>query len=106
MMTSRTRPVTRDARVNKETVEAVRSRFIGGAIIGSACSRSATPFAGAGALMLYSSSLLNLVPLQHGHLLQSQEEDSSHRVGPQARAPGREAERRQHGPSFEVPHRH
>src|SRR5881396_1931383 len=28
MMTSRTRPVTRDAKVNRETVEAVRSKFM------------------------------------------------------------------------------
>src|SRR6185436_19036676 len=42
----------------------------------------------------------------HGHRLQSQEEDRSHRLRAEARSSGHQAQRRQHGAPFALSHRH
>ena len=52
----------------------------------------------ASARELYSHAFTR--PQSHGHRLQSQEEDRPHRLRAEARAPGHQAQRRQHGAAF------
>src|SRR5580765_3869616 len=90
--TSRRSPVTREASVNREMVDAARSKSMGSNAI----------------LAVFAEFHLasSYTDLTHGHRLQSQEEDRSHRVRPQACSPGHQAQRRQHGDALALPHRH
>src|ERR1700712_4168226 len=96
----------RDARDNNEMTEAARSRFMKAADYRERLLATSGRFAALLDQMLYSRSLPKPGLDRHGHLFQSQEKDRPHRFGPEARAPGREAECRQHGAALEVPHRH
>jgi hypothetical protein len=118
---SRTSPVTRDNSVSSETVEAALSRFTGGEVgaragTGRQDYRQPARIIGSGCppgnslrnrAVLYSTVFAPTSnPLiQHGHLVQSQEEDRSPRLRPQARPPGRGAQRRQHLAALALPHR-
>src|SRR5436190_5567396 len=97
---SRNSPETREASVNREIVEAARSRFMGGAEPGHARREPADAI-----LAVFAE--IPLVPrtAPHGHRYQSQEEDRPHRLRAEARSAGRQAQCRQHGASLAVPHR-
>src|SRR5664279_6524879 len=85
MTMSRSKPVTREARVNREIVDAARSKFMGADAI----------------LVVFAETQL----AAHDHRHQSQEEDRPHRLGPQAHSPGRQAQRRQHRHALALSHR-
>src|SRR5665213_1126027 len=89
MMTSRTSPVMREASVNREMVDAARSRFM-------------TPDA---ILVVFARTQL-ASSFQDGHRRKNQEKNRPHRLGPQARPPGHQAQRRQHGHALALSHRH
>src|SRR4029078_12975940 len=88
MTTSRTRPVTRDASVKSEIVDAARSRFMWeGRGRGNARDEPADAI-----LAVFAENHL----ASHGHRLQSQEKDRPHRLRAEACASGHQAQRRQH----------
>src|SRR5436190_13811925 len=79
MTTSRNKPLMREASVKSEIVDAARSRFMEGPGGGNALDEPADAI-----LAVFAENHL----ASHGHRLQSQEEDRSHRLRAEARSSG------------------